>query len=130
MHPRLAVSSRSEVNRPGCDPNRHYGNVEFTHIGRQARKHQARPPPDAHGAPRVVSIQPTTTRELVVASLTWDSWILVNEVRHRGKPTRVLFRFTGGPVRFETWRVSLGNISKADFGPTYGSSLMRIALVR
>jgi hypothetical protein len=56
-------------------------------------------------------------------SLTWDSGIFVNGVGQGRKEFFWSAAFTGGPVRFETWNDSLGNISKTDFGPTYGASL-------
>jgi hypothetical protein len=62
------------------------------------------------------------TWELEVA-LTWDSGIFVNGVGQSRKEFFWSAAFTGGPVRFETWNDSLGNISKTDFGPTYGASL-------
>ena len=56
-------------------------------------------------------------------SATWDSGIFVNGVGQSRKQFFWSAAITGGPVRFETWNDSLGNISKSDFGPTYGAAL-------
>ena len=56
-------------------------------------------------------------------SATWDSGIFVNDVGQSRKQFFWSAAFTAGPVRFETWNDSLGNISKTDFGPTYGATL-------
>lgn len=63
---------------------------------------------------------PTWEIELAV---TWDSGIFVNAVGQSRKQFFWSAAITGGPVRFETWNDSLGNISRSDFGPTYGVSL-------
>ena len=62
------------------------------------------------------------TWELEV-SATWDPGIFVNGVGQSRKQFFWSAAFTAGPVRFETWNDSLGNISKTDFGPTYGATL-------
>ena len=59
----------------------------------------------------------------VEVALTWDSGIFVNGVGQSRKEFFWSAAITGGPLRFETWNDSLGNISKTDFGPTYGASL-------
>jgi len=59
----------------------------------------------------------------VEVALTWDSGIFVNGVGQSRKQFFWSAAFTGGPMRFETWNDSMGNISKSDFGPTYGASL-------
>lgn len=56
-------------------------------------------------------------------SATWDSGIFVNGVGESRKQFFWSSAFTAGPVRFETWNDSLGNLSKTDFGPTYGATL-------
>jgi hypothetical protein len=56
-------------------------------------------------------------------ALMWDSGIFVNQVGESQKQFFWSAAVTGGPVRFETWNDSLGNISTRDFGPTYGASL-------
>ena len=56
-------------------------------------------------------------------ALMWDSGIFVNGVGQSRKQFFWSAALTGGPLRFETWNDSLGNISKSDFGPTYGASL-------
>ena len=58
----------------------------------------------------------------VELALTWDSGIFVNGVGQSRKQFFWSAAAIIGPVRFETWNDSLGNISKADFGPTYGAS--------
>jgi len=65
-------------------------------------------------------LYPTWEGEL---SATWDSGIFVNGVGESRKQFFWSAAITGGPVRFETWNDSLGNISKSDFGPTYGAAL-------
>ncbi len=59
----------------------------------------------------------------VEVALTWDSGIFVNGVGQSRKQFFWSAALTGGPVRLETWNDSLGNISRSDFGPTYGVSL-------
>lgn len=59
----------------------------------------------------------------IEVSATWDSGIFVNGVGQSRKQFFWSAAITGGPVRFETWNDSLGNISKTDFGPTYGATL-------
>lgn len=59
----------------------------------------------------------------VEVSATWDSGIFVNGVGQSRKQFFWSAAITAGPVRFETWNDSLGNISKSDFGPTYGATL-------
>lgn len=62
------------------------------------------------------------TWEIEIA-LTWDSGIFVNAVGQSHKQFFWSVALNAGPVRFETWNDSLGNISKTDFGPTYGAML-------
>ncbi|MBP8116423.1 MAG: hypothetical protein KAY09_01705 [Nitrospira sp.] len=62
------------------------------------------------------------TWEIEIA-LTWDSGIFVNAVGQSHKQFFWSAALNAGPVRFETWNDSLGNISKTDFGPTYGAML-------
>ena len=62
------------------------------------------------------------TWEVEVAA-TWDSGIFVNAVGQSRKQFFWSAAVSGGPVRLETWNDSLGNISRSDFGPTYGVSL-------
>jgi hypothetical protein len=59
----------------------------------------------------------------IEVSATWDSGIFVNAVGQSRKQFFWSAAFTAGPVRFETWNDSLGNLSKTDFGPTYGATL-------
>ena len=59
----------------------------------------------------------------IEVSATWDSGIFVNGMGQSRKQFFWSAAITGGPVRFETWNDSLGNISKTDFGPTYGATL-------
>ena len=59
----------------------------------------------------------------VEVSATWDSGIFVNGAGQSRKQFFWSAAFTCGPVRFETWNDSLGNLSKSDFGPTYGATL-------
>jgi hypothetical protein len=59
----------------------------------------------------------------VEVSATWDSGIFVNGVGQSRKQFFWSAAFTCGPVRFETWNDSLGNLSKSDFGPTYGATI-------
>lgn len=54
-------------------------------------------------------------------ALTWDSGIFVNGVGQSRKQFFWSAAANFGPVRIETWNDSLGNISKSDFGPTYGA---------
>src|SRR5438132_4151967 len=60
--------------------------------------------------------------EIEVAA-TGDSGIFVNAVGQSRKQFFWSAAFTAGPVRFETWNDSLANLSKTDFGPTYGATL-------
>ncbi|MGH7217226.1 MAG: hypothetical protein ACREIG_08325 [Nitrospiraceae bacterium] len=59
----------------------------------------------------------------IEVSATWDSGIFVNGVGESRKQFFWSAAFIAGPMRFETWNDSLGNISKSDFGPTYGATL-------
>jgi hypothetical protein len=59
----------------------------------------------------------------VEVAVSWDSGIFVNSVGQSRKEFFWSLAITGGPVRFETWNDSLDDISKTDFGPTYGASL-------
>jgi hypothetical protein len=53
----------------------------------------------------------------------WDSGIFVNGVGQSRKEFFWSGAISYGPVRFETWNDSLDDISRTDFGPTYGASL-------
>lgn len=59
----------------------------------------------------------------IEVSATWDSGIFVNGVGQSRKQFFWSAAIIGGPARFETWNDSLGNLSKTDFGPTYGATL-------
>lgn len=59
----------------------------------------------------------------IEVTATWDSGIFVNGVGQSRKQFFWSAAFIAGPVRFETWNDSLGNLSKTDFGPTYGATL-------
>jgi hypothetical protein len=56
-------------------------------------------------------------------ALMWDSGIFVNQTGQSQKQFFWSGAMSAGPLRFETWNDSLGNISTRDFGPTYGASL-------
>jgi hypothetical protein len=56
-------------------------------------------------------------------ALVWDSGIFVNQVGQSQEQFAWSLALTGGPLRFETWNDSFGNIVTRDFGPTYGASL-------
>lgn len=69
--------------------------------------------------------EPYPTWELEV-SATWDSGIFVNSAGESQKQFFWSAAFTAGPMRFETWNDTIGNIgsiSRTDFGPTYGATL-------
>lgn len=55
--------------------------------------------------------------------LMWDSGIFVNPVGESQKQFAWTLALSTGPLRFETWNDSMGNIVTRDFGPTYGASL-------
>lgn len=59
----------------------------------------------------------------VEVAVSWDSGIFVNGAGQSRKEFFWSLAITGGPVRFETWNDSLDDMSKTDFGPTYGASL-------
>lgn len=59
----------------------------------------------------------------VEISTTWDSGIFVNGSEQSRKQFFWSAAFTAGWFRLETYNDSLGNISKTDFGPTYGLSI-------
>lgn len=56
-------------------------------------------------------------------ALMWDSGIFVNPVGVSQKQFAWSLAASTGPLRFETWNDSMGNIATRDFGPTYGASL-------
>ncbi|MBH0191180.1 MAG: hypothetical protein HP492_05325 [Nitrospira sp.] len=56
-------------------------------------------------------------------ALMWDSGIFVNPRGDSQKQFAWSLAASTGPLRFETWNDSLGNIATRDFGPTYGASL-------
>ena len=56
-------------------------------------------------------------------ALMWDSGIFVNVEGVSQKQFAWSIAGSFGPVRFETWNDSMGNIAERDFGPTYGATL-------
>ena len=56
-------------------------------------------------------------------ALMWDSGIFVNTTGQSQKQFAWSLAASAGPVRFETWNDSMGNIAERDYGPTYGASL-------
>jgi hypothetical protein len=69
--------------------------------------------------------EPYPTWELEV-SATWDSGIFVNSAGESQKQYFWSAAFSAGPMRFETWNDTIGNIgsiNRTDFGPTYGATL-------
>jgi hypothetical protein len=56
-------------------------------------------------------------------ALMWDSGIFVNTTGISQKQFAWSLAASAGPVRFETWNDSMGNIAERDFGPTYGATL-------
>ena len=56
-------------------------------------------------------------------ALLWDSGIFVNPRGDSQKQFAWSLAASTGPLRFETWNDSMGNIATRDFGPTYGASL-------
>ena len=56
-------------------------------------------------------------------ALMWDSGIFVNLLGESQKHFAWSLAASTGPLRFETWNDSMGNIATRDFGPTYGASL-------
>lgn len=56
-------------------------------------------------------------------ALMWDSGIFVNPLGESQKHFAWSLAASTGPLRFETWNDSMGNIATRDFGPTYGVSL-------
>lgn len=61
-------------------------------------------------------------------ALMWDSGIFVNPRGESQKHFAWSLAASTGPLRFETWNDSMGNIATRDFGPTYGASLTLDAL--
>ncbi|MCS6896506.1 MAG: hypothetical protein NZM29_00910, partial [Nitrospira sp.] len=55
--------------------------------------------------------------------LVWDSGIFVNPLGESQKHFAWTLAASAGPLRFETWNDSMGNIVTRDFGPTYGATL-------
>ena len=56
-------------------------------------------------------------------ALMWDSGIFVNAAGESQKHFAWSMAASAGPVRFETWNDSMGNIVERDYGPTYGATL-------
>lgn len=56
-------------------------------------------------------------------ALMWDSGIFVNPRGESQKQFAWSLAASTGPLRFETWNDSMGEIATRDFGPTYGASL-------
>ena len=56
-------------------------------------------------------------------ALMWDSGIFVNAAGESQKHFAWSIAASAGPVRFETWNDSMGNIVERDYGPTYGATL-------
>jgi hypothetical protein len=56
-------------------------------------------------------------------ALMWDSGIFVNPTGISQKQFAWSLAASAGPIRFETWNDSMGNIAERDFGPTYGATL-------
>lgn len=56
-------------------------------------------------------------------ALMWDSGIFVNTVGKSQEQFAWAIAASAGPVRFETWNDSMGNIVQRDYGPTYGATL-------
>lgn len=56
-------------------------------------------------------------------ALMWGTGIFVNEVGESQKHFAWSLAALAGPVRFETWNDSMGNIAQQDYGPTYGATL-------
>lgn len=56
-------------------------------------------------------------------ALMWDSGIFVNTTGQSQKHFAWAIAASAGPLRFETWNDSMGNIAERDYGPTYGATL-------
>jgi len=56
-------------------------------------------------------------------ALMWDTGIFVNAAGDSQKHFAWSIAASAGPVRFETWNDSMGNIVERDYGPTYGATL-------
>jgi hypothetical protein len=56
-------------------------------------------------------------------ALMWGTGIFVNEVGKSQNHFAWSLAALAGPVRFETWNDSMGNIVQRDYGPTYGATL-------
>jgi len=56
-------------------------------------------------------------------ALMWDSGIFVNTTGQSQEHFAWAIAGSFGPVRFETWNDSMGNIAERDYGPTYGATL-------
>jgi hypothetical protein len=56
-------------------------------------------------------------------TLMWDSGIFVNNTGQSQKHFAWSIAASAGPLRFETWNDSMGNIAERDYGPTYGATL-------
>lgn len=56
-------------------------------------------------------------------ALMWDSGIFVNTTGQSQEQFAWASAASVGPLRFETWNDSMGNIAERDYGPTYGAML-------
>lgn len=56
-------------------------------------------------------------------ALMWDSGIFVNTTGQSQEQFAWAIAASAGPLRFETWNDSMGNIAERDYGPTYGATL-------
>lgn len=56
-------------------------------------------------------------------ALMWDSGIFVNVTGQSQEQFAWAIAASAGPLRFETWNDSMGNIAERDYGPTYGAML-------
>ena len=79
-------------------------------------------PSIAFGQYRTVDGETIPTWEIEFA-LMWDSGIFVNPTGQSQKQFAWSLAASAGPLRFETWNDSMGDIAERDFGPSYGASL-------
>jgi hypothetical protein len=56
-------------------------------------------------------------------ALMWGTGIFVNTIGKSQEQFAWAIAASAGPVRFETWNDSMGNIVERDYGPTYGATL-------
>ncbi len=80
-------------------------------------------PSIAFGQYRTTATGETIPTWEIEFALMWDSGIFVNTTGQSQKQFAWSLAASAGPVRFETWNDSMGNIAERDFGPTYGVSL-------